>query len=155
MPSILFVCTANRCRSPVAAALMQRHVAVAAPGERWQIESAGTWALPDLPADVGMRSADAQVGLDLSQHRAQPVSGALLDRYDLILTMEAGQQEALQIEFPHRRGHIYLLSELTGPRYDVDDPIGGSPEEYAATVRRLERLIREGFPHMQAILEGK
>jgi protein-tyrosine phosphatase len=155
MPSILFVCTANQCRSPVAAALLRRYVDAVAPGERWQIESAGSWAAPDLPADGGMQQAALQVGLELSRHRSQPVSRALVEAADLVLTMEAGQQEALQIEFPKQRGRIYLLSQLVGRRYDIEDPIGGPPEAYAATIRWLERLIEEGFERMKVLVEEK
>jgi hypothetical protein len=69
--------------------------------------------------------------------------------------MEAGQQEALQIEFPDQRGRIYLLSQLAGRRYDIEDPIGGPPEAYAATIRRLEGLTEEAFTQMQALVENK
>jgi protein-tyrosine phosphatase len=155
MPSILFVCTANQCRSPVAAALLRRQVAAAAPQERWQIESAGTWAPPDRPADRGMQQAAHLFGLDLSGHRSQPVNRALVEAADLVLTMEAGQQEALQIEFPAQRERIYLLSQMVGRRYDIEDPIGGPPEKYATTIRRMERLIEEAFTQMQALVENK
>jgi protein-tyrosine phosphatase len=155
MPSILFVCTANQCRSPVAAALLRRQVAAATPQERWQIESAGTWAAPDRPADRGMQQAAHLFGLDLSGHRSQPVNRALVEAADLVLTMEAGQQEALQIEFPAQRERIYLLSQLVGRRYDIEDPIGGPPEAYAATIRRLERMIEEGSVRMQELADGR
>lgn len=153
MPAILFVCTANQCRSPVAAALLKRQVARLSDAASWQVESAGTWAVPDRPARRQMQNVARQYGLDLSQHRSRPIETLpQLAAFDLILTMERGQKEALQAEHPALSGRIHLLSALAGAPYDIPDPSGATPAEYLQTVRELERLLQTGWPTLLGLL---
>lgn len=149
MPAILFVCTGNQCRSPVAEVLFKRQIEHVASLRDWRIESAGTWAYTGNPAHARMRQAAQEVGLDLSQHRARRIEDVpALAAFDLIPVMERSHKEALQVEFPALRQRIYLLSELAGPPYDISDPIGGALDEFRYTVRELDALIRTGLPRM-------
>jgi len=148
MPSILIVCTANQCRSPVGEALLQRTLTAEYPTQSWQVQSAGTWATNGRPAHAEMRAAAAEAGLDLNDHRARNVDNVELASYDLILTMEQSHKEALQIEFPAVRGRVYLLSEMLGITYDVPDPIGGPRDDYRATVSELDRLLKLCLPRI-------
>lgn len=148
MPKILMVCTANQCRSPVAAALLRQQMAQASNGAEWVIESAGTWAAKARPAHVQMCAVSAEVGLDLSQHRSRNVEDLALTDYDLILTMEQSHKEALQIEFPATRPYVYQLTEMVGLRYDIVDPIGGTLEDFRNTVAELKRVINFGLPQI-------
>lgn len=151
MASILFICTANQCRSPVAELLFRHHIGQAscAPAdEAWRVESAGTWAQPNCPAHRTMRMLAVERGLDLSQHIARDISEiADLESFDLIVTMEAGQKESIQIEFPRVRSRVALLSELAaGIAYDVPDPIGRTEERFRASFQEIERLIVNAIP---------
>ncbi len=148
MPSILIVCTANQCRSPLGEALLQRSLTTEYPKQAWQVQSAGTWASNGRPAHPDMRTAAAEAGLNLNDHRARNVDSIDLESYDLILTMEQSQKEALQIEFPRVRSRVYLLSEMLGITYDVPDPIGGPLDDYRATVRELDRLFKLSLPRI-------
>jgi protein-tyrosine phosphatase len=154
MPKILFVCTANQCRSPVAAALFQRCLAQAGLDTNWEIASAGTWARPGRPADRQMGAIAQAAGLDLSHHRAQDVSAVQgLASYALILTMARHHQEALQAEFPHLRERIYLLAELTGAPFDIVDPIGGPVQQYQQSFAQLEQVMRAAFPRILTLAQ--
>lgn len=156
MPAILFVCTANQCRSPVAAALLCRYLQHAPQPSLWQIESAGTWAQRGRPAHPAMVTAAQRVGLDLKQHRARRIEDlANLAAFDLILTMERGQQEALQTEFPRLQPRIHLLSALVGATYDVHDPVGGSAEQYRHTIDEIDRLLQSGFSTLLSLLPSR
>ncbi|MFN8488760.1 MAG: hypothetical protein U0350_14255 [Caldilineaceae bacterium] len=149
MPGILFVCTGNQCRSPVAEVLFKRQIEHSAALRDWRIESAGTWAYTGNAAHPQMRQAAQEVGLDLRQHRARRIEDVpALAAFDLILVMERSHKEALQAEFPALRQRIYLLSELAGPPYDISDPIGGSLDDFRYTVRELDVLIRTALPRM-------
>lgn len=152
MPKILMVCTANQCRSPIAAALLQQQMAQDPNHADWVIESAGTWAAHARPAHVQMCATGAEVGLDLSQHRSRNVEDLPLTEYDLILTMEQSHKEALQIEFPAVRAYVYQLTEMVGLRYDIADPIGGTTEDFRNTVAELQRLIKFGLPQITKLV---
>jgi protein-tyrosine-phosphatase len=144
MPTIVFVCTANICRSPVAEALFAdwlRQEAI--PGE-WRVESAGTWAESGAPAASYSRELLEQDGLDLAAHRARRIERELVESADLILCMTRSQREALRAEFPERARHIQLLSEMAGPVYDIADPYGGPREGYVRMVSELRHLIQAG-----------
>ncbi len=123
MPAVLFVCTANQFRSPLAAAYFDSRLKEAGIAAGWVTGSAGTWIEQPGGAHPRAIRAAQQAGLDLSEHRAREVTSAILADADLILTMEAGQKEALQIEFAAQREKIFLLSEFsTGKTYDIPDP---------------------------------
>jgi protein-tyrosine-phosphatase len=144
MPSILFVCTANRFRSPLAAAILRKALHVMGMSDSWEIGSAGTWAETGQPALTYVAEAAQHFGLDLSGHRSRRVSEALLSQYDLILVMQASQREALLSEFPSLEERIYLLSHVAERRsYDIPD-VPGSAHELLAVITELQSLIRRG-----------
>jgi protein-tyrosine phosphatase len=145
MPSVLFVCMANRFRSPLAAALFRRQLEARGMAELWQVSSAGTWAETGLPALGQAREAALQYGLDLSGHRSRRVDRQLLAGQDLVLVMQASQQEALLTEFPEFRESIQMLSKAAEARtYDIPDP-SGYGEGVTDTAAELEDLIRCGM----------
>lgn len=148
MPSILIICTANQCRSPLAEVLLQRQLTERDNNQQWIVESAGTWASAARPAHVQMRKVAEEAGLDLTQHRARNVEQLALDQYDLILTMEQNHKEALQVEFPAVRQRIYQFTEMVGMTYDVTDPIGGTLDDFRGTLYELKRLVNFGLPRI-------
>jgi protein-tyrosine-phosphatase len=100
-----------------------------------------------------MARAAQAAGLVLPAHRARSIEHVpALHEFDLILTMARHQQEALQVEFPHLRLRIQLLSALAGPPYDIPDPIGGPPGAYQQTVAELHRLLMDAWPHLCKLL---
>ncbi|MBN1483705.1 MAG: low molecular weight protein arginine phosphatase [Chloroflexia bacterium] len=145
MPAVLFVCTANQCRSPMAEALFRRQLAQERPGEDWRVASAGVWAREDIPALPAARAVLRERGLDLGAHRSRRVEQVDLAAFDLVLTMEQGQKEALRAAFPSLAGRIYMLSEMSGPARNVVDPVGGSTLDFSSTAGEIERLLQEGF----------
>lgn len=151
MPAILFVCTANQCRSPMASALFREILAKRGIGADWRVESAGTWAVEGAPASEGSLAVMAARGIDLSGHRARGVTGELLASFDLVLTMERNHKEALKAEFAEAVGRIYMLSEMAELSHDVRDPIGGAFADYLETATEIERLLQRGFENIQRL----
>ena len=143
MNSVLFICTANICRSPIAMGLLRAKVA--GTGENWRIESAGTWAIDGAPAAVNSQLVLAEMGIDISNHRSRMVREKMLGEFNLILTMERGHKEALRIEFPQYRDRIYLLSEMVGGIFDIHDPIGRPLDEFRDTALEINQILDEGF----------
>jgi len=149
MPSILFVCLANRYRSPLAAAFFCQCLEQAADRRSWAVGSAGTWTQPGLAPDARALK-DARIrGLDIKAHRSRQVNANILTQSNLVLVMEAGQKEALQVEFPNEREKIYLLSEVAdGISYDIPDPFGPESGTHQEIAYELYDLIKRGFENI-------
>ena len=141
MPSILFVCTANRFRSPLAAAIFLSKLNAS----NWRVESAGTWATAGQPAVKEAISEAQKRGLDISQHTSKLVNEKLIREFDLILVMETGQKEALLHEFPGLKDRIYLLTEVAGnTAYSIPDPYL-TKESAEDVANEIEGLIDQNF----------
>ncbi|MEP7133558.1 MAG: hypothetical protein ABI904_01375 [Chloroflexota bacterium] len=145
MPTVLFVCTANRFRSPLAAAIFSEVLnSHKEPGD-WTVASAGTWTTPGQPVLSQVHEVAQRMGYDLSGHRSMLVDRQLLSEYDLVMVMEPGQIEALQNEFPDLRGHIYLLSQVVEYQsYLIPDQFD-SVQEVLETAELLQTLITKGL----------
>jgi protein-tyrosine phosphatase len=148
MPSILFVCTANRFRSPLAAAFLLKALEEKGITESWHIGSAGSWASSGQPVLRSVLEAAQGFGIDLSAHRSTRVSRRLLSEYDLVLVMQASQKEALVSEFPELAERVYLFSEVVERRsYDIPD----APETERGVREigaELDGLIRRGLNYI-------
>lgn len=144
MAHILVVCTANICRSPVAEALLQDRLQKHGL-EQWTVTSAGTWANWARGASEFSIEVAQQLGLDISEHCAQMVDETQLEQADLILCMETGHVEALRVEFPVYAHKIYLLSEMVGQQYGVQDPYGEPLVMYQQMAKELATLIDNGL----------
>jgi protein-tyrosine-phosphatase len=144
-PAILFVCTANICRSPMAAALFRERLRRDGREGQYEVRLAGTWASEGQPASENARLVMKERGLNIDDHVAHTVVAADVAGADLILTMERGQREALAAEFPASRGKTYLLSEMVGQCYDLADPYAGPIEGYRRYADELERLLDQGY----------
>lgn len=118
----------------------------------WRIESAGTWGLDGEFAAEGSRLVMAERGQDISAHRARTITGEIIREFDLILTMEAGHKEALQLEFQEMRSRVFQLSELIGFRYDIPDPMGKSLDDFRKTANELERIMRSGIGQIDRLI---
>jgi protein-tyrosine phosphatase len=117
MNNILTVCIGNICRSPVAEALLKQRL----PGRN--IWSAGLSAVVGHGAEATASDIAARHGLDLSAHRAQQIESWMCSHADLVLVMEAFQQQQLERLYPLARGKIRRLGEF-GPQgaFDIADP---------------------------------
>ncbi len=147
MPSILIVCTANICRSPVAEALLRDRLVAMELGD-WNVGSAGTWAYPGQSAAEHSTYLLSKQGLDITGHSSRIVTENLLLDVDLVLCMETGHVEALKTEFPGHKHKIYLLPEMSDRHYSVSDPYGGTQEMYEDMVAEVTMLIDDGMPQI-------
>lgn len=143
MHSVLLVCTANICRSPMAEALLRALLGEAAVD--WRIESAGTWALDGEQAAPRAIKVLKTRGIDLSQHRSRVVDPNMLNQSRLVLVMEKGHKEALQVEFPRYAHKVFLLSEMVGEDFEIKDPIGRSTADFEKTAVELEGIFERSL----------
>ncbi|ARK32756.1 low molecular weight protein arginine phosphatase [Halalkalibacter krulwichiae] len=140
MTNILFVCTGNTCRSPMAEALLRSRA-----GEEIEVKSAGVQAFPNSPASEGTLAVLAEKGIDTAEeHRAQHVTEELLEWADLILTMTHSHKQMLQTFYPHVSDYLFTLKEFVDPdvgHFDIADPIGGPIEAYRQTAVEIEESL--------------
>ena len=148
MPSVLFVCTANICRSPVAEVVFREWLRRTGVPGAWLVGSAGTWAVAGNTASTYSQQMAAQRGLNLAQHRARSVEAAMLEAADVVLCMASSHREALQIEFPQHAGRIHLWTALAGPGYDVADPYGGPLAGYVEMAEEMDGLVEKTGPRI-------
>ena len=153
---ILFVCTGNTCRSPLAVAALRAELGSDAEGV--DVGSAGTAAAAGQPASEGALRVAAADGLDLGTHRSRALTPALARSADLILVMSSAHRAAVEaMGVP--RSQVHLLSEWPEPgepELPVFDPFGASFEAYEECWRRLRRHARRIAPRvLQAVRERR
>jgi protein-tyrosine-phosphatase len=152
MPSVLFVCTGNLYRSPLAAAYFEQ-LLLDGRFAGWRVESAGTWVVSQQRVPEPVHRYGKLLGLDLAAHLTRPVDRELMCESELVLVMEHGQKEALAAEFPDLKERVYLLTEfLDGAPFDIPDPVG-APDQSDEIFRDMLNVIDRGFPRIVALAE--
>ena len=150
MKNVLFVCTGNICRSPIAEGLFRRLT-----GNRKDIEvaSAGVHAVRGQPPSLYAVEVCAEEGTNISDLRSQPLTGALVDQATHIFAMTGAHVETIQTLFPQSAEKTFLIREFEQPGTtvwrDVPDPIGLGREVY----EDCARIIKNALPSVLAFVE--
>jgi protein-tyrosine phosphatase len=144
--TILFVCSGNTCRSPMAEAIARQYLA-----ERLNVQpddlekqgisviSAGSYAMPGARAAAPALEAMQAMGIDLSRHRSRPLTVELIHQADQIFTMSQSHTRAVLSLVPGAAERVSAL-DAEG---DIEDPIGGEVSLYTAVANRMTGLIEK------------
>lgn len=145
--TVLFVCTGNTCRSPLAEGLAKQLLATRLgcavgelPERGWQVVSAGVAATPGEAASAEAVAVAAEFGFDLSGHRSRPLTPEMLGEATDIVAVSRGHAAVLAAYLAGAGPGPTLLG---GPSGDLPDPIGGDAAEYRRCAAAIQcHLVR-------------
>ena len=147
MLNIIFVCTGNICRSPMAEGLLRY---------KWHqmgrndliVSSMGIHGLNNYPATEYAQAVCKKNGFDIASHRARSLEGEELLKSDLVLCMEPAHKKFIRVFFPWHRDKVALLGawpEKETRKSAIEDPMGGSYKKYqqifSLITMHIERII--------------
>ena len=134
---LVFVCTGNTCRSPMAEALARPLLP-----DGWEVLSAGLHATVGRPPTPEAVQAVAEFGADISDHRVRSMTDALAFSATLLLGMTAAHAAELRLRFPFAADKVHFLGEY-GPASvrDIADPFGGTLADYKNCIRAIRACL--------------
>src|SRR3954470_17376091 len=142
MKTILFVCTGNVCRSPMAEGLF-RH-ATKGKGD-FRVLSAGVGAIDGQPPSSHAVNALKELQIDISRQRSRMLTGEVIQQADYIFGMTHGHVDAITLLYPQAADKVFVLREFDETldifEKDIADPIGGSYEVYLNVRDQIEQGI--------------
>lgn len=146
MLSILFICTGNTCRSPMAEALFNSGQQEAGLSFKIKASSAGLAVLDGQVVSEPVRQLLAAEGIDMSGHRARQVNYEIIENADLVLTMTESQLHELNFRFPSAGGKSFLFKSYASVDdgfSDIEDPFGGGLEKYQAVLEEIKDSVKK------------
>ncbi len=150
LKNVLFVCTGNTCRSPLAEVLF-RDLVKNSPD--YIVQSAGVGAFSGQPASRNGVILAKERGLNLSGHKSKAVTIDLIEAATHIFAMSRSHLAAILMDYPEADDKVYLVSEFAADDRlrgkDVCDPFGGDLSEYRDTLEHLEKVL----PSVHAYIE--
>jgi protein-tyrosine-phosphatase len=147
--NLLFVCSGNTCRSPLAEALA-RKIADRRGLEDLNVSSAGTNAQDNVPATDEALLVGMERGLDLTGHRSRKLTPGIVSEADLIFVMTPGHLE--QVKQMGGRGKVHVIDEYASgiANAGITDPYGGDLDAYRNTADIIEDELEKLFDRLQS-----
>jgi protein-tyrosine phosphatase len=149
LKKILFVCSGNTCRSPLAEGIARKVLP-----DRIQtpvaVSSVGSSASEGMPASPHAVNVASLHGIDLANHRSRALDAMSVREADLIVTMGSKHRAVVGTIDPDALSYTVLMTEFCGEVGDVPDPIGGDLPEYEKVYELIERCVDA----MAEVLDG-
>jgi len=142
LKKILFVCSGNTCRSPLAEGIARKifpdrtNISV-------ELSSAGSFALEGAPASKHAIEVASRHGIDLTLHRSRLLDRADVREADLIVTMSEKHRDTVGVIDPAALDYTVLLTDFCGGGDEVPDPIGGHVAEYERAYELISGCVEE------------
>ncbi len=134
MNKIIFVCTGNTCRSPMAEGLLKKK------SNGIEITSRGIAVWSDAGANPLAIEAVSRFGVDISDHHAKPFKYEEVEGDTLVLTMTEEHANIIERQYPKLTGKVHTIKNFAGSAGDIEDPYGFDLKIYEDCAKELDRL---------------
>ena len=142
--NILFVCTGNTCRSPMAEGYLKELIRKSDRNDI-AVLSAGLMAGPSQKASLHSFEILKEQGIDISEHHSRQVIPDFLKASDLVLTMTESQKMMLTHQFPEESAKIKTLAEFAELEGEIVDPFGGDRFQYEKAAHEIRVRVEKSW----------
>ncbi|MBL7093475.1 hypothetical protein ISS22_05830 [candidate division KSB1 bacterium] len=156
---ILFVCSGNACRSPIAEGILKKKLYPIFK-DRIRIHSAGTLGIENHPATPNAVSVAKEKGVDISGHSSKGITKDIVEEADLIFVMATLHRNFVVVNFPKTKNKVHLLTNFDLDKSEqrnesVKDPIGENLKFYRRIINHIENEIDRILPELIILIENK
>ncbi|MCP4176390.1 MAG: low molecular weight protein arginine phosphatase [bacterium] len=149
--NIIFVCTGNTCRSPMAEGYFKKLCNISG-REDIIIQSAGINAVDGLSPSIGSIKVMSSYDIDITSHNSQSLSNTLLNWADLIFVMSSTHKYTIKTLFSdHTISNIFLLNEFNDSIEDICDPYGGNLDIYHKCFQNMKKPLDNLLKHIDKL----
>ena len=146
--SLVFVCTSNTGRSPMAEAYAKKMAGEK--GEDWEIHSAGLAAFPGVPVDAEAVETLKKDGIDIQGQGTRPLSKPLVESAALILTLSEQHRDMIRKKMPPLAERVLTLRELAGADHlTIRDPQGEGQQAYDEVGAEIKKTLEQAWPKLK------
>lgn len=157
--TILFICSGNSCRSPMAEGLLRKKF-YAKYGDQVRIHSAGILGIDGNPATLPAIDAAKEKGVDISNHKSKGIKKADVAEADIIFALADNHKEYLDQHFSRYKENVFLLKTFATDsdkpkKTSIDDPIGQGLKVYRRTINEIDKELNRILPQLEKLINFK